>query len=271
MGYNPPMKIHLISDLHTEFEWYCIPELEDEANTIVILAGDIGVAKRPEQTYLPTVANAVKRFKHVFMVMGNHEHWDGSLNTTYGKIFHATLEYDNFDLLEKETKVIDGVAFIGATLWTDMDDNNPSVTLHAASTIKDYKRIRVGPTEKPYRQNLRPLDTMSHHQRAKEYIYADIKAQKDAGNKVVVITHHAPSYQSVAEPYKGRMINGAYCTELGVAICNLEPDLWVHGHTHYSFDYEIHKTRIVCNPRGYSTGVASDLNVDFDDRLIIEI
>jgi hypothetical protein len=27
--------------------------------------------------------------------------------------------------------------------------------------------------------------------------------------------------------------------------------LWVHGHTHSSFDYLLNGTRVVCNPRGY--------------------
>ena len=32
-----------------------------------------------------------------------------------------------------------------------------------------------------------------------------------------------------------------------------QPRLWIHGHTHESFDYEIGKTRVVCNPRGYAS------------------
>jgi predicted phosphodiesterase len=27
--------------------------------------------------------------------------------------------------------------------------------------------------------------------------------------------------------------------------------LWIHGHTHDPFDYEINGTRVICNPRGY--------------------
>jgi Icc-related predicted phosphoesterase len=262
------MKIHLVSDIHTEFKYYFIPEMEDEEDTIVIFAGDIGIAKRPETTYLPTIKNACDRFKHVFMVLGNHEHWHGNFPTTYSKIWTETLEYINFDLLEKETKVIDGVAFIGATLWTDMDNNNPIVTWDAKENMRDYKRIRTGPTEEPWRQKLRPIDTIADHLRAKEYIFEEIPKQREAGNKVVVISHHAPSYQSVAEHYKGEMANGAYVTELGNDICYLEPELWVHGHTHYSFDYMIHNTRIVCNPRGYAP---DDLNKDFIDTLILEV
>ena len=32
-----------------------------------------------------------------------------------------------------------------------------------------------------------------------------------------------------------------------------QPRLWIHGHTHESFDYQIGKTRVVCNPRGYAS------------------
>jgi len=32
-----------------------------------------------------------------------------------------------------------------------------------------------------------------------------------------------------------------------------QPRLWIHGHTHESFDYKIGKTRVVCNPRGYAS------------------
>jgi predicted MPP superfamily phosphohydrolase len=262
------MKIHLLSDVHTEFKWYFIPEMEDEENTIVIFAGDIGLAKRPETTYLDTIKNACRRFKHVFMIMGNHEYWRCSFNTTYSKIWNDTLGLENFDILEKETKVIDGVAFIGACLWTDMDKGNPVVRYEAQQTMRDYKRIRIGSDNDPYRRPLKPLDTIADNMRAKEYIFPEITKQKEAGNKVVVITHHAPSFLSVAEHYKGKMINGAYCNELGNEICDLEPELWVHGHTHYSFDYMIHNTRIVCNPRGYAP---DELNEDFIDDLILEV
>jgi predicted phosphodiesterase len=34
---------------------------------------------------------------------------------------------------------------------------------------------------------------------------------------------------------------------------NLNISVKVHGHTHESFDYEIGKTRVVCNPRGYAS------------------
>ena len=38
------------------------------------------------------------------------------------------------------------------------------------------------------------------------------------------------------------------------ALTGVEP--WIHGHTHVPCDYEIHGTRVVCNPCGYP-GVSS--------------
>jgi len=260
------MKIHLISDVHTETGFYFIPEMEDEKNTVVVLAGDIGLAKRPETTYLPLVKNCCDRFKYVLMVMGNHEHWRSDFGVTYSKIWNDTLNFENFDLLEKETKVIDGVAFIGATLWTDMNKGNPILKMDVVSKyggMKDYTRIRISNYSRPFR----PVHSTADHLRAKEYIFPEIAKQKEAGNKTVVITHHLPSYMSIPEVFKNQKLNGAYASELGNEICEAAPDLWFHGHTHGNSDYMMGDCRIVCNPRGY----AEELNVGFINDLIIEI
>jgi len=260
------MKIHLISDVHTETGFYFVPDMEDEKNTVVVLAGDIGVAKRPATTYLALVMDCCKRFKHVFMIMGNHEHWNSDFDMTYSKIWTETLDFENFDLLEKETIVLDGVAFMGATLWTDMDKGNPILKMDAVSKyggMKDYSKIRISNYSRPFR----PVHSTADHLRAKEFIFPEIAKQKEAGNKTVVITHHLPSYESVPLEYRGKKLNGAYASELGNEIVDASPDLWFHGHTHGNSDYMIGDCRVVCNPRGY----ADDLNDGFINDLIIEI
>ncbi len=45
-----------------------------------------------------------------------------------------------------------------------------------------------------------------------------------------------------------------------------QPALWVHGHTHTSFDYRIGASRIVCNPHGYG-----DENEAFDPGLVLDV
>ncbi len=261
------MKIHIISDIHVEFGEYFIPELEDEKNIVVILAGDIGLAKKTE-TYVPLIKDACERFKTVIMILGNHEHYKSNFPMTYSKIWTNTLDFENFDLLEKDTIVIDNVAFICATLWTDMNKNNPVTMWTAQTLMNDYKCIRTGPESEPWLKKLKPLDTMSDHMRAKEFIFRAIKQHKDAGHTVVVVTHHLPSFQSIPSRYKGEDLNGAYTSDLTKEILDHNPKLWIHGHIHNNMDYMIGDTRVICNPRGYHP---TELNEDFIDDLIVEV
>jgi predicted phosphodiesterase len=261
------MKLLILSDLHLEFDQFLIPEMEDEKDIVVILAGDIGIAKKPH-TYLRFIDDTANRFHSVLWVLGNHEHYKGNFPTSHAKIFMQTVDYDNVFVLEKETHVIDDVAFVCATLWTDMDNNNPIVTYTAGLQMNDYRHIRTGPDSEPWRQKLRPIDTIADHLRAKEFIFDEIEKQKDDGKTVVVVTHHLPSFMSIHEMYKGSTLDGAYASELGEYIVMAEPKLWIHGHTHNSFDYTIGDTRIVCNPRGY---LPKDPNLDFNATKVIEI
>ncbi len=261
------MKIHICSDIHCEFRWYFIPEMEDEKNIVVILAGDIGIAKTPS-TYVDLIKNTCERFKHVFMVLGNHEHYNGKFPTTFDKVLTNTLDFENFDLLEKETVVLDGVAFIGATLWTDMDKNNPLTMYKSGQSMNDYSCIRNGPSHEPWLRKLKPLDTMADHMRAKEFIFEEIEKHKTDDNKVVVITHHLPCFQSIPPRLKADDLNGAYASELTNEIMDLKPEMWIHGHVHSSSDYMIDDTRIICNPRGYWK---DGLNPNFDDTLIVDV
>lgn len=87
----------------------------------------------------------------------------------------------------------------------------------------------------------------------------------------MVVTHHAPSFQSIAPMYRQDSLTPAFASNLdylmGEPIC-----LWIHGHVHHSNDYEINGTRIVSNPRGYQLkGDTFPENQDFKPDLVIEI
>lgn len=49
------------------------------------------------------------------------------------------------------------------------------------------------------------------------------------------------------------------------------PVLWVHGHMHDSFDYQVDGCRVVCNPRRYMNWHGEFENKDFNPGLVIEI
>ena len=48
-----------------------------------------------------------------------------------------------------------------------------------------------------------------------------------------------------------------------------KPKLWIHGHTHCKFDYNIGNTRIVTNPSGYPS--ERDCRINFNKGFVIEI
>jgi predicted phosphohydrolase len=249
-----------------------VPELPDDKNTVLILAGDIGLAKRAT-TYKYFIEDLFFRFKDVVMILGNHEHYNGKFPTSYEKIWTELITFENVFVLEKESiwDTVDDYAIIGATMWTSMDGHNSLTMQSAAYTMNDYSCIRNGPKNEPWKRKLSPRDTVEDFVNAKHYIFEEIKKHKDLGRKVVVVTHHSPCFQSVPEYFKGDDMNGAYCTELFEEIMDLEdaqPDVWCHGHLHNSSNYMIGNTRVMCNPRGYAP---NDLNPEFNPELVFEL
>jgi len=178
------LKIICLSDLHLCFGYFFIPKVEDEENTIVVLAGDIGLIKK-EHTYRDFINNTCDRFKNVIWILGNHSYYGTNFPTALKKLYDATLDLENLYVVEKETVVIDGVAFVCATMWTNFDNNNIMTMNEAALWMNDYKRIRTGPKHEPWLRKLKPLDTLADHQLAVRYIFPEIITQKELGNKVV--------------------------------------------------------------------------------------
>jgi hypothetical protein len=102
-------------------------------------------------------------------------------------------------------------------------------------------------------RRLRPLDTVQWHHAARQWLLARL-AEPWAG-RTVVVTHHAPHPGSLAGCFERSGLSPAFVNDLPAA-CFQGVDLWVHGHTHDSFDYRVDRPgggtcRVVCNPRGY--------------------
>jgi len=266
----------LLSDLHLEFSQgqMTLTELPTDKDSVLVLAGDIGIGKRPT-SYIEFLKDVAPRFKKVVYIMGNHEFYRGSVVTTLSKVWNQVLndELDNVEVVENETVIVDNVAYVCSTLWADFDKGNPLTMNEAQMGMNDYKFIRTGPSvADAYQRKLNPSDTYTLNSKARNYIFSEIVKQKEAGNKVVVVTHHGPSWQSVSECYRGAYayakLNGAYVSDLDNDILDTEPDVWVHGHTHHSFDYTIGNTRVLCNPRGY---YKDELNPEFNPELVIGV
>lgn len=256
-----------MSDLHLDFA-----DLELPGGDVLILSGDICEAKhmkpgmynrdmvliegeradrRPDR-FNRFFEEECAKYREVIMVMGNHEH--------YGYQFHKTANHiksqlpANVHLLEKESHEIDGVIFLGGTLWTDMNNHDSLTLYHMKSMMNDYRQITMLNEAKHVYHKLTPEHTVSEHVKTKEYFRHVLSENRQRDKKpVVVVTHHAPSKMSTHPYYvNDTIMNGAYSSDLSEFILdNPEIRVWTHGHTHDPFDYTIGETRIICNPRGY--------------------
>jgi predicted phosphodiesterase len=267
------MKIALCSDLHLEFQ--DIELLNTEGANVLILSGDILIAEdlhqhkelpptvtSPYATYQDLgrrqavaqrfrefLARCSKEFPHVVYVAGNHEFYHGKWKASLDHLREECDRFPNVYFLEKDIKEIDDYTFVGATLWTDMNKNDP-LTLHSiGNMMNDFKVIRND--EHGYTK-LRPAHAMYRHQQTLSYFKNVIDDRKD--KKIVVVGHHSPSHQSIHPDYgRDTLMNGGYHSNLdGFILDRPQILLWTHGHTHVPFDYMIGTTRIVCNPRGYA-------------------
>ena len=115
----------------------------------------------------------------------------------------------------------------------------------AQSAINDYRMIWKDNHKTPIQVN----DTIELHEHHLQLIRDFIL--KDSDLPKIVVTHHAPSHQSVSQKYRTSTMMGAHSSELWNLIDNSDIRVWIHGHTHHRVDYKINNCRVLSNPRGY--------------------
>lgn len=264
------LKLRIMSDLHLEFEDFTIPSLPDDSSTRLILAGDIGVIASPARL-IAFLRRACAQFHSVYYVFGNHEFYNGgTLNVTFDQCVRSFGQLDGLDnlhLMENTTIIDEDVAFIGATLWTNFD-NNPVTMMAARTYMYDYTTVKFYDLSIDQYRLLHPDDVVRQFEFSKHYIMSETKKHKAAGRRVVVITHHGVSYQSVGKQYAGDPMNSAFVSALDYDIEDAAPNLLIHGHVHSPFDYNIGETRVLVNPRGYP---GPEREAGFNPHLLVEV
>jgi len=256
------MLVRIMSDLHLEFyeENNIKFELEHDLDfdTVLLLAGDIHVGTKAQ----PYIKEWADRFKHVVYLAGNHEFYHHELNDVVTRWRNIEDTIENFTFLNNSSVEVEDTIFVGGTLWTNFDNKNPMSMINAQRNMNDFYIISYD------QGRFTPDIGYALHQDMIKTIGNTCLENKNTDKKVVVATHHAPSFRSISARYVGDKLNGAYASPLDEKISDWQPALWVHGHVHNSFDYMIDNTRVVCNPGGYQKYA---LNSGFDPKLVIEI
>lgn len=248
------MKIQIISDIHQEFG---MELLNFENADLIILAGDINLGTKG----IEWVKKEIKKTPVIY-ILGNHEYYKGTYPKTLNKIIESS-KNSNVHVLENKSLTIDNITFHGATMWTDFSlfGNPRKYGMICQPKMNDYKKIRRDPSY----SKLRTIDTFRIHNKSIKWLEESLTDTKTEKN--IVVTHHAPSIKSLPEKYKNDPISSAYASNLEYITEQFSPDLWVHGHIHTPCDYNLNKTRIICNPHGYIT----DKYNGYQKELIVEI
>lgn len=248
------MRLHVLSDLHLSRGGLQVPQNDAD---VVVLAGDIA---RPREA----IAWARSFDKPVLYVPGNHEFYGGSIGGTVDELKRLCAG-TSIRVLDNEEAVIDGVRFLGSTLWTDFlleEEKREAAKQEAARFMRDFSRIQFG-----------EATFTPDHSAALFALHAGWLAGKLAeahAGPTVVVTHHAPSPLSIHPRFAGSLLNACFVSDAGHLLDGERACLWIHGHTHDSFDYELNGTRVVCNPRGYAKDGVNE-NPLFDASLIVEV
>ncbi|RVA57608.1 phosphatase [Mesorhizobium sp. M7A.F.Ca.US.001.01.1.1] len=252
------MKIWTFSDLHLEFAELPRPLAIPDADVCVV-AGDL--CRAPANGVHWLAENIAHAMPCVY-VAGNHEFYRGSIREGLEDGRSAAAGFPNVHFLEDDFVLIDGVRFLGATLWTDYRiQGHPEFDMvYARERMNDHKLIAK--QRNPW-QRFVPETAFRLHQVSRLFITSALKADPIT---TIVVTHHLPHAKSIPSRFEGDPLNAAYASDLSDVIEEGRPALWVHGHTHDSCDYQVGSTRVICNPRGYDGE-----NGAFDPGFVLEI
>jgi predicted phosphodiesterase len=262
------MKVSVLSDLHLEHA----PLTGLPGGDVLVLAGDIWLyrdmrlnrsdaeSQLRRQRYVEFCRVEISKYTHALVIAGNHESY-GDLHEEMEEILRRFLymHAPNAILLNNEIARINDVPFLGTTLWSGYGVGNVESERRIRDHIKDFRFISTklpsagiansdSVRDSAYRP-FTPLDANRAHREAITWL----EQQLPKLQRCVVISHHAPSFQSaVGGRHSENQLDAAYCCELDpLILSHPQIEVWIHGHTHHEERYLIGGTKVIANPRGY--------------------
>lgn len=242
------MRIAIFSDIHLENKingqetqsW-----LFDHAHAdVVVLAGDIH-----------TKGRGVKWAKETFTcpviyVPGNHEGWGSHWQKMIAEMKQEAVN-SNVHVLNNDAIVIDGVRFLGCTLWTTFDawPNRHEAMFEAGQGkdmylpgMRDYKYIRTA----GYRKIL-PRDTLEWSNQSRNWLLD----QPTFDGPTMVVTHHAPVIEGLRHQKVTEVYDAAYANDWEDGVKTINPTAWIYGHTHTPRRFMVGNTQMISHAVGH--------------------
>lgn len=254
------MKIQYYSDLHLEFDRegplqkpsFQIPNNGAE---VFILAGDIHQGEKAFEWLVQQLKNGGTWL----YINGNHEYY----RFDYTDILAGQRDFQNrvnkaaeelgytgrIHIGNDSIVDIGDYRFILSTMWTsfgmkDSPEKHEDLMTYATVTMNDYRII----TYNHGVNTLIPQVILEDHLKHVKFIENAI----DDSKINIVVTHHAPSYDSIDFKYRNHHdsdMNAFYYENMEYLFPRVK--YWIHGHVHSSFNYVKNGCRVLSNPRGY--------------------
>tara|TARA_B100000686_G_scaffold337707_1_gene409186 strand:- start:1988 stop:2749 length:762 start_codon:yes stop_codon:yes gene_type:complete len=247
------LQIQIASDLHIEYykeDDIDISKFIKPSAPILILAGDIGNLYRKTQLE-NFLKNVCKEFKAVIYVPGNHEYYKRSDHQPipfYKLNFILTdIErlIENLYILRQDCIQINDTYFVGCTLWSKYQ-----------LPILPKFIVRIKGFNKDFYNNLYYRDVT--------YIKKMMHYCKKNDGKLVVITHHVPTYNIDYKQKKLDKYKSLYFSNLDYLMKSENMSTWICGHIHYNFDkMTFGGVRLVSNQKGKPKDNIQDYSSEF--------
>lgn len=232
-------KIQIMSDLHNDFGLK--PIIRTDAD-IIVLAGDVDTIA----SAVPWILDVYKDTPVVY-IAGNHEYYHSDILEIDDHL-EKSCNQANIYFLQNKMRVIDGIRFLGTTLWTDFHYNGHELRdyymKYAKRNMTDFMIIKYD------NKRFTPEKSFELHVDARNFLREHLAKMFDG--RTVVVTHHGPFPGAISKNFLHSALNPAFVVDMSDLMLEYEPDLWIYGHTHGQFmDTYVGKTRVVSNPRGY--------------------
>jgi predicted phosphodiesterase len=252
------MKIQFCSDLHLEMRPQDYKLAQTDAD-IIVLAGDVHVGINAIEF---AIVESDRQKKPVIIIAGNHEFYGHDYHHMLNKMTEAAKHHPLVHFLENNEVVIDGVRFLGCTLWTDyLGDDAKHEALNMAycgRMLRDHVVIRNGAF------NFAPVNAQKICHISKQYLTQ--KLDSHFPGKTIVVSHHGPSLACQHKHYKFSEISAAFVSNMDDLV--RKADLWVYGHSHSNLDTKVGDCRLVSNQQGYP---GENIPVPFKPNWVVEV
>ena len=235
------LKIQYASDLHLEFTHnskFIKENPLQPVGDILVLAGDIVpfAIMNQHDDFFNYIAD---HFEHTYWLPGNHEYYHFDVTDKCG-ILNERIK-NNVTLVNNTSVVHNRVHILFSTLWSHISIANQ---WQIERNLNDFHQIKHNGshfTSEHYN---------SLHLESLDFIKQTVN--QSSGDKMVVFSHHCPTFLNYPPKFKGDVLNEAFATELYSFIESSNIAYWGYGHHHFNTpDFFIGNTRLVTNQLGY--------------------